>query len=296
MPQALTLSSISYLLSSKGDSTSYELPITNCDYSSKCIVGIFLVRNEERFVERAVSNVLDFCDQLLLVDHESSDRTVSILKQLQHSYPEKISLHQIQHPSESQDLLQPFIGTPTWIFGVDGDELYDSERLVTFRQRILAGEFDEYWMVLGNVLHVDDLNKAANQASGYLAPPSRSITKLYNFIAIDAWPGKTLERLHGGQPQFKFGFHEQKKRLLQHECSWEESPLRCLHLCFLKRSSVETGTERSNIMEIYNQSFLSWIKKKFRFLFPKPVSWKQQYYQRGSHQTVDTAPFFKKEI
>ena len=265
---------------------------------SKKIIGILLVRNEECFVEQAVCNVLDFCDQLFLVDHESSDRTVSILQRLQHSYPEKISLHQIQHPSESQDLLQPFIGTPIWIFGVDGDELYDPERLVGFRKRILAGEFDQEWMVLGNVLHVDELDKAACRVSGYLAPPSRSITKLYNFAAIEAWPGKTLERLHGGQPQFRPGFHEQKKRLLQHEYSWEESPLRCLHLCFLKRSSVESSAQRRNIMEIHAGRGLGFLKKIARALFclPQSVSWKQRHYQRGERQTVDAIPFFKKEI
>lgn len=261
--------------------------------SFKKIIGIFLVRNEERFVEQAVRNVLDFCDQLLLVDHDSSDRTVSILEQLQHSYPEKIFLHQIQHPSESQDLLQRFIGTSTWIFAVDGDELYDPERLVAFRQRILAGEFDREWMVVGNVLHTDELDETVRYAWGYLAPPSRSITKLYNFSAIDAWSGKTLERLHGGQPRFRSGFHAQKKRSLQYEYSWEESSLRCLHLCFLKRSSVETVTQRRNIMEIYSQSFLSWVRKKFRFLFSQPLPWKQQYYARGKRVQVDITPFFK---
>lgn len=302
------------------------------------IIGIILVQNEERFVEQAVRNVLCFCDQILLVDHQSSDRTVSILQQQQHAYPEKISFHRIQHPSESQKLLQPFIGTPTWIFGVDGDELYDPERLAIFRKRLLAGEFDDYWMLLGNVLHVDDLteNSTADmhcsvapvlasssindalsrcapealgttlpaaslqkglnsqKASGYLAPPSRSITKLYNFAAIEAWEGKTQERLHGGQPQFRPGFDEQKKRLLQYEYSWEESPLRCLHLCFLKRSSVEPSTQRRNIMEIDAGRGLGFLKRIARQLLRlrQPASWKQQHYQRGERHTIEAGPFF----
>lgn len=261
--------------------------------SSKKIIAIVLVRNEERFVEQAVRNIFDFCDQLLLVDHESSDTTVSILQQLQSSHPEKISFHRIKHPSESQKLLQPFIGTSTWIFGVDGDELYDPARLAAFRKRIVAGEFDHDWMILGNVLHVDDLDENLYRVSGCFAPPSRSITKLYNFEAITAWDGKTLERLHGSQPQFRDGFHEQKKRLLHHEYSWEEAPLRCLHLCFLKRSSVELSAQRPNIMEIYNQTFFSWIKKKLNFLFSQPISWKQEHYARGERSQIDGSPFFK---
>ena len=260
----------------------------------KKIIGILLVRNEERFVEQAARNVIDFCDHLLLVDHQSSDQTVSILRHLQEMYPEKISLHQIQHPAESHELLQPFVGSDTWIFGVDGDELYDPERLASFRKRILAGEFNQEWMILGNVLHVEELDEQASLATGYLGPPSRSITKLYNFAAITAWRGKKLERLHGGRPQFRAGFHEQKKRLLQHEYSWEQSPLRCLHLCFLQRSSVELSEQRRNIMEISASRGMGFFKRIARALFhvTEPVSWKQQHYQRGERHAIDAAPFF----
>ncbi len=262
------------------------------------IIGIILVRNEERFVEQAVRNVLDFCDQLLLVDHQSSDQTVAILKRLQEEYPQKTSLHQIQHPSESQKLLEPWIGTNSWIFGVDGDELYDPKRLAAFRSRVLAGEFNAFWMVLGNVLHVDHLvHQQFYSVAGYLAPPSRSVTKLYNFSAIEAWSGKTLERLHGGQPQFRPGFHQQKKRLLHYEYSWENSPLRCLHLCFLQRSSVERSMQRRNIMEVHAARGMGFLKKiARRFIgLKQPASWKQQHYQRGIHQTVDATPFFQKK-
>ena len=279
-------------------STNYELPTTNCAYSSKRIIGILLVRNEERFVEQAVRNVIDFCDPLLLVDHQSSDQTVSILQPLRDVYPEKVSLHQIQYPAQSHELLQPFVGSDTWVFGVDGDELYDPERLASFRKKILAGEFDLEWMVLGNVLHVDQLDEEHHKASGYLAPPSRSITKLYDFAAIDAWKGNTVERLHGGRPEFRPGFHEQKKRLLHHEYSWEQSPLRCLHLCFLQRSSVELSEQRRNIMEISARRGMGFFKRIARALFhvPEPASWKQQHYQRGERQTVDASLFFKKKL
>ncbi len=261
----------------------------------KKIIGVFLVRNEERFVAQAVCNVLHFCDQVILIDHQSSDKTVSILQELQSSYSEQISFYQIQHASESHDLLQSFVGTSTWVFGVDGDELYDPEGLSKFRRKILAGEFDDDWMVLGNVLHVESFDEATRRAAGYLTPPSRSITKLYNFAAIDAWKGKTQERLHGGQPQFRPGFHEQKKRLLYQEYSWEESPLRCLHLCFLKRSSVELSTQRRNIMEIDAGRGLGFLKRIMRALLclPQPISWKQQHYQRGELHTIDATPFFK---
>jgi len=259
------------------------------------ITGIFLVRNEDRYIQQAIQNVLSFCDQLLLVDHGSSDGTVEILRYFQQQYPEKISLHQISHPRESHDLLKPLIGTTTWIFGVDGDELYDSGRLMIFRQRLLSGEFDNDWMIVGNSFHVNELNLVANKAFGYTAPPSRSVTKLYNFAAIEAWEGETLERLHGGTPLFRSGFHEQKKRQLQHEYSWNNAPLRCLHLCFIPRSSRDSSSLRKNIMEIYTSGALASLRRFVRkcFFLSKSASWKEQRYARGERLMVECTSFFK---
>ena len=262
------------------------------------IVGIILVRNEDRFVEQVVKNVTGFCDHILLVDHDSSDNTVSILQRLQRQYPEKFSLHRITAPRESQELLKPLIGTKTWVFAIDGDELYDPVRLVTFRQRLMAGQFDDYWMIVGNALHCDQLDLAAGTASGYATPPSRSITKLYNFSAITAWDGNTPERLHGGTPHFRNGFYEQKKRLLQHEYSWADAPLRCLHLCFIPRSSKNSSAIRQNIMETLGRGKIyrcyQQVEVFLRNIFQQPERspWKQKHYARGERQRVDAKPFF----
>jgi hypothetical protein len=46
------------------------------------VVGISLVRNEDRFVRRALLNAAAFCDRLLVADHGSADRTPAILAEL----------------------------------------------------------------------------------------------------------------------------------------------------------------------------------------------------------------------
>lgn len=257
------------------------------------IIGIFLVHNEDCFVKQAIHNVFSFCDRLLLIDHASSDQTLSILRGIQQEHPEKVSLYQIHHPRESHELLKPFVGTATWVFGVDGDELYDPAQLLAFRSRLLSGEFDQDWMILGNVLHVEELKKEI--AEGYLTPPSRSITKLYNFAAIESWEGKTLERLHGGTPCFRPGFHEQKKRRLFEEESWEDSCLRCLHLCFIPRSHTTHTAIRKNIMETYTNGWSTIIKNKIFCWLGRSMdsSWKRKHYARGERQTVDASPFFQ---
>jgi glycosyltransferase involved in cell wall biosynthesis len=269
---------------------------TSAKEAVKQIVGIVLVRNEDRFVRQSVTNILGFCDRVLLVDNGSRDQTPFILKEMASGDPEKISCHAIRHPRESHDLLKPYAGTPAWIFAVDGDEIYDPERLVSFRSRLLSGEFDQHWMILGNVHHCDHLDVQECIAQGYATPPGRSITKLYNFAAIRSWNGDTPERLHGGSPDFLPGYHDQMKRQLQNEYNWEESPLRCLHLCFLSRSSLdgpESGS-RENIMETYEGGWTNRVKRFLRKLQGRPErsDWKRDRYARGERSKVSTAPFF----
>jgi glycosyltransferase involved in cell wall biosynthesis len=256
------------------------------------IVGILLVRNEDRFVRRAVENALGFCDEFLLVDNGSTDGTLAILESFSANSP-KASLYRISHPRESHDLLKKFIGTRTWVFGVDGDEIYDPAGLEKFRGMVLEGLFDARWMVLGNVIHCEDISNG--QAIGYAAPPSRSIVKFYNFAAIDSWEGDTPERLHGGLPVFRAGFSENSKRRLETEYSWAESPFRCLHTCFMKRSSAEDGVDsRENIMETYRGGLTNWMRRTARRLAGRPEKslWKRERYARGEKVSVDARPFF----
>jgi glycosyltransferase involved in cell wall biosynthesis len=259
------------------------------------IVGIVLVKNEDRFVRQAVRNALGCCDEMLLVDNGSNDATPAILESIA-AGSEKASLHPISHPTESHDLLKKYIGTQTWVFGVDGDEIYDSAGLEKFRSMVLDGAFDGHWMVLGNVLHCDRVEQGT--AHGYLSPPSRSIVKFYNFAAIDAWDGDAPERLHGGRPVFRRGFSERAKRRLEIEYSWDDSPLRCLHTCFMSRSSADKGIEsRENIMEIYRGGLTNWMRRTLRRIagHPEKSIWKLERYTRGERVLVDARPFFGEE-
>ena len=257
------------------------------------IIGFVLVKNEDRFVLRAVENAMGFCDEILLVDNGSTDGTLAILESIA-AYSKNASLLKILHPRESHELLKPFAGTDTWVFGVDGDEIYDPAGLEKFRPRLLSGEFDRHWMVLGNVMHCDAIH--GGLAYGHLSPPSRSITKLYNFAAIDSWGGDTPERLHGGRPAFRSGFSEGAKRRLETEFPWDAAPLRCLHTCFMNRSSEDGAVEsRENIMETYCGGWTNWIRRVARRIsgMPEVSGWKRERYARGERVSVDATPFFR---
>ncbi len=258
------------------------------------IVGIVLARNEDTYLERVVRNAASFCDEWIFCDHDSADRTAGILGKLAEELP-SASLHPIRHPRESHELIRPLAGANAWVFGLDGDEIYDPAGLARMRARLLSGEFTRSWMILGNVLHVTGMSADGAFARGHLAPPCRSMTKLYNFAAIDAWRGYCAERLHGGNPAFRKGFSAGERRNLYEECGWDGADFRCLHLCFSRRSSLDReDASRRNIMETYGTSrWRAWLEPFKRLASRgRQDGWKEQRYRRGPEVSVDARPFF----
>jgi glycosyltransferase involved in cell wall biosynthesis len=250
------------------------------------IVGIMLVRDEDRFVEWAIRSAIDFCDEFLVCDHESRDETPVILDRLSREFGSKLSVRRCRNSGESHQMIRSHAGTDTWVFGVDGDEIYDRVALARLRPRLESGEFARWWVVFGNVLNVKRLDEKS--AEGHLAPPCRSMTKLYNFAAIEDWSGKIVERLHGGNIRFKPGFHDQLRLNLYEQSAWETADFRCLHLCFLGRSSRDSssGAPRRNIMDRH-----AWnLSKIFARLRGAP-DWKEQKYARGPLVTKSIEAF-----
>jgi hypothetical protein len=262
------------------------------------IVGIVLLHDEDVFVERAIRNVADFCDRIHAVDHVSTDRTWAILRALEREL-DHLDVRRVHHAGQSHSLLEPYAGTDTWVFGVDGDELYDHARLASFREQLLGGAYDRAFKVASNVLNCIRLDCQGGTAAGYLSPPSRSITKLYNFGAIDSWAGDGAERLHGGTIVFRPGYDERSVDNIGERLSWDETPLRCLHACFLRRSTTEkepsgapTGRPILEETTLHDRSWKGTLRRVLHGRRPPSVSaWKREKYMRGELVTVDASPF-----
>jgi hypothetical protein len=238
--------------------------------------------------------VQEFCDEIHVADHSSTDRTPEVLGALAAKDP-KIRVHRIREPRESNALLLPYVSTPTWIFGVDGDEIYDPAGLVRFRTELLAGRFDEWWVVFGNVHNCVELDAARTQARGYLAPPCRSMTKLYNFRMLRELDATAPQRLHShkGRDVFHAGFDASRRLELYKTTAWEEATFRCLHACFLPRSSHDAGTvARENVSESLQP--MRRLKRVIARLFgwARDSDYKRDKYCRGPLVTVDARPFF----
>ena len=262
------------------------------------IVGVVLVHNEDVFVEQAIRNVAAFCDRIHAVDHVSTDGTWEILRHLEREL-DNVDARRVTHAGESHAVVEPYAGSDTWVFGVDGDELYDPGRLVAFRERLDAGEFSNVFKVESNVLNCVALDRGAATASGYLSPPSRSITKLYNFAALDSWAGDGAERLHGGRPVFRAGYGPDAVDNIGERLAWDKTPLRCLHACFLRRSSAEEGVDGTLARPILEETTMhdrTWRGALKRRLRRTPrldeSAWKREKYMRGELVTVDASPFF----
>jgi hypothetical protein len=235
----------------------------------------------------------------------SSDGTWQILQALAREF-DHLDVRRARHARVSHEVLEPYVGTDTWVLRIDGDELYDPERLALFRQRLDDGEHRDVFRILGNVLHAVTLDRPASTASGYLSPPSRPISALYNFDALESWTD-CPQRLHAGRPMFRDGFDWKSVDSLFERFDWETSPLRCLHVCFLRRSSLdESDALRHNLGELgtYRRDALGTVVRLARRVVHRPAgdprlvamrargsAWKEEKYRRGDAVMVDASPF-----
>ncbi len=263
------------------------------------ILGLMLVRNDDRFVGQALRNVLDFCDNVIVLEHCSTDRTLEILTDIASTTGGKVEIHRIRDVAESHDFVLPWIGRPIWMLAVDGDEVYDPSGLVQLRRRIQQGEFDGYWRLYGHVLNVTRLNPQRGLARGHTSPPGHPMTKLYHLGAIQSWVGAP-QRLHGGTMALKPEW-DLKKGVYAffHHVEWEESPFRCLHMVFVRRSSrQESFLPRLSPADVLQHKVLGvdiwarakvWLYREWMLLRRK--SGKDLAYRKGPLVEKETHPF-----
>ncbi|MBU2544900.1 FkbM family methyltransferase [Patescibacteria group bacterium] len=201
------------------------------------IIGISLIKNEDLYIERVLKNVINFCDEIIVLDNMSEDNTFKIVSNLSLEYP-KIKLSKIKDALASHKFIEKYANTNTWIFGVDGDEVYDPVGLERLRKEILAGKYQNYWFIRGNSLNAENINCESKIAEGYLSPPSRSMTKLFNFSILDSWR-ENCQRLHGTNLIFKKGFDGTITYKIFDMYDWDNSYFRMLHLCFINRTGLD---------------------------------------------------------
>ena len=264
------------------------------------IIGVSLLRNEEYFAAWSLMNAAAFCDRLIVMDNRSSDRTRRVVEAVARVHPH-VEIVDVRHPRRTHRYLEPLAGTPTWVFKVDGDEIHDPAALAAMRERLLAGRYDREWMITGHMVNVVSLRREDGIATGYSRPEAHGSCALFNFSAIESWRGGT-ERLHAGRIVFRPGYGNAEFALWKRE-AWDDSPFRCLHLCFMPRSSRDasggpagSGHRRKNPAEAYKERFLyQRLRRALRRRFKPGVNdwrdYKRRMYARGPERRFDVAGF-----
>lgn len=85
----------------------------------KKISGIVLVRNEEILIERCLLSLKQLCDEIIVIDMESNDRTVEIAKR----YTDKILSHPLILEFDSARYKGLGAADGNWIIYLDADEV-----------------------------------------------------------------------------------------------------------------------------------------------------------------------------
>ncbi len=237
------------------------------------IIGICLVKNEDIYIERVLKNISNFCDKIRVIDNGSEDNTINIIKKCMEKFP-NISLEYITDINKTHTIVEKYAGEDKWIFGVDGDEIYDPQGLAHLRVKILYGKYQKFWMLRGYFYHLVNLDMNTKKAEGYLAPPSKDPNKLYNFSLLKSWPTDNIQPLFHCQTHvFKnnkyYSQNYPKRKLFHKKHEWDDCPLRCVHTRMLKRSSKEnfdtvinTRLNLSNIIDVDNRGHN--FRKKYR--------------------------------
>ncbi|TVR54317.1 MAG: hypothetical protein EA421_08805 [Gemmatimonadales bacterium] len=259
------------------------------------IVGIALLRNEEYFTTWSIASAVEFCHEFLVVENRSTDGTLEKVEALRNRFP-RITLHQVEDPNRSHRYIEEYAGQDVWVFGVDGDEIYDREGLARLRPRILEGEFDAWWRMDGHMLHATRLDLERGRGTGYATPATPSVTKLFNFGALTSWKEPNRERLHGHNMEFRKGWSRKHVLHRYRKESWDSTDFRALHLCFFPRTSVDRvdPTRRPNPSELR----VGRLGKAHNFLknflanpFSRDASYKTRRYRRGELVERDVSAF-----
>ena len=100
------------------------------------------------------------------------------------------------------------------------------------KKQICAGHYAKAYQVQGQYLHATQI--IGNQVAGYLGPPSHTPTKLYNMNNISSWQMDGKHILFLSRPMVTTG-----PKMRTDFDNWDDSPLRCVHTRFLRRSSLE---------------------------------------------------------
>ncbi len=263
--------------------------------SNRKIIGLCPVYNEDIYIKYVIVNIAEFCDEIIVLDNESTDETAKILKCLASRF-KHIEIKRVTDITRFLDYVQSYIGTNTWMICADGDEIYDPIGLKKIRTNILNGKFQKYYELRGFFFHAYKLDISSRIAKGYMAPPAKEPSKLYNLSMIDEWKPDGTAHLHA-RIKFNNSRYNIKSSayVLNEKNKWDNCNYRCLHVRFLKRSSTEPDFIKGyeNVNSRFLGIRLNPSDKMNKYYKGKKVIYDYRLkYRVGKRVKIDVSRFF----
>ena len=264
------------------------------------VVGVSLVRNEDRVHSASAPERADFCDRLFVADHLSNDHSPALLAELEREL-DHLELRRVRDAAESHAFASDS-SAPT-----GGSCRSTATSSTTRRARALPGcargrestpmsPAPPGWSPLR-----DPRRDAGNGSRLSLTgePAARRPVQPRGGRVVDERSGRAP---HGGEVVFRPGFDWESRRHLGEEEGWEGSALRCLHVCFLRRvrarmrrsfrpgAAARTSTRRALTAAGCVAASSGWHDRLSDAGDEREQSvWKAEKYRRGERVTVDAS-------
>lgn len=153
----------------------------------KLIVGMLVKNEANRYLSRVIENINLFADELVVLDDQSTDCSMDLIKSLS-SIPTII--HTNYYGQFSNEIVlrknlfaKIFERSPDWLMVIDADEVYSGASRKAFDQLMNQGEFDVWGFRLYDLWDEDHYRADALwQAHEYYTPMLMRNIKDFNAI------------------------------------------------------------------------------------------------------------------
>ena len=211
------------------------------------ITAHFLVKNEENFIWFAINSVIDYVDEIMVWDHGSVDKTISLIESINHP---KVKFKKVT--GKVAEIRQRMLNETEadWILILDGDEIWSESAISNLQFTIHNSNPKVDVIVSPNYLLVGDMFHYMEEAAGKYRIAGR--VGHYNIRAIRKTPGLHVEGVYPNEAYVtKDGIKVQdlpKDRIL-----FLDEPY--LHVSFLPRSRRDKKKVKFEIGEQFPKDF-----------------------------------------
>lgn len=231
----------------------------------------------ETVVKRQVSAMLNLCDDVLIIHHESAKISNS-----HYELNPNVQVFHTNNLGQGHDILMNLSKNYEWIFSCDDDEFYEPYQLCEMRRMLLEGAFDSYYRIYPNYIHI--IEHKVDILKGYISPYSLSMASLWNVNKISTWTNGS-ERLHGGICNF---VDEPVDVYFDSRYIFAESTFRCFHFPFKTKNRLNY----SDLISVNSGSAYAKILKHVGYQKLR-LSYKNRFYKKGPMISLPTPETMK---